>query len=76
MRKKRVKKSEKQDSMGKKNFFLLHPALQPLDKAPQKYSKNGLNTHFQQKFAMGSYGVGIRRAWYSWKACEICSSLV
>jgi hypothetical protein len=25
---------------------------------------------------MGSYGVGIGRAWCSWKACEICSSLV
>jgi hypothetical protein len=25
---------------------------------------------------MGSYGVGIGRAWYSRKACEICSSLV
>jgi hypothetical protein len=38
--------------------------------------KNELNTCFQQKFAMGSYGVGIGRAWCSWKACEICSSLV
>jgi hypothetical protein len=25
---------------------------------------------------MGSYGVGIGRAWCSWKACEIRSSLV
>jgi hypothetical protein len=25
---------------------------------------------------MGSYGVGIGRAWCSRKACEICSSLV
>jgi hypothetical protein len=25
---------------------------------------------------MGSYGVGIGRAWCSWKSCEICSSLV
>jgi hypothetical protein len=38
--------------------------------------KNELNTCFQQKFAMGSYGVGIGRAWCSRKACEICSSLV
>jgi hypothetical protein len=30
----------------------------------------------QQKFATGSYGVGIGRAWCSRKACEICSSLV
>jgi hypothetical protein len=38
--------------------------------------KNELNTCFQQKFAMGSYRVGIRHAWCSLKACEICSSLV
>jgi hypothetical protein len=38
--------------------------------------KNELNTCFQQKFATGSYGVGIGRAWCSWKACEICSSLI
>jgi hypothetical protein len=35
-----------------------------------------LNTCFQQKFATGSYGVGIGCAWCSRKACEICSSLV
>jgi hypothetical protein len=35
--------------------------------------KNELNISFQQKFAMGSYGVRIRRAWCSRKACEICS---
>jgi hypothetical protein len=33
--------------------------------------KNELNTCFEQKFAMGSYRVGIGRAWCSWKACEI-----
>jgi hypothetical protein len=38
--------------------------------------KNELNTCSQQKFAMGSYRVGIGRAWCSRKACEICSSLV
>jgi hypothetical protein len=38
--------------------------------------KNELNTYFQQKFATGSYGVGIGRAWCSWKACEICSSSI
>jgi hypothetical protein len=38
--------------------------------------KNDLNTCFQQKFAAGSYRVGIGRAWCSRKACEICSSLV
>jgi hypothetical protein len=38
--------------------------------------ENELNACFQQKFATGSYGVGIGRAWCSRKACEICSSLV
>jgi hypothetical protein len=38
--------------------------------------KNDLNTRFQQKFATGSYGVGIGHAWCSRKASEICSSLV
>jgi hypothetical protein len=42
----------------------------------KKYRKNELNTCFQQKFTTGSYRVGIGRAWYSQKACEICSSLV
>jgi hypothetical protein len=35
----------------------------------------GVNTHFQQKFATGSYGSEIGHAWCSQKACEICSSL-
>jgi hypothetical protein len=38
--------------------------------------RNELNTCFQQKIGTGSYGVRIGRAWCSWKACEICSSLV
>jgi hypothetical protein len=38
--------------------------------------KNELNTRFQKNFTMGSYGVEIGCAWYSQKACEICSSLV
>jgi hypothetical protein len=38
--------------------------------------KNELNTCFQQKFATGSYRVGIGRAWCSREACEICSSLI
>jgi hypothetical protein len=42
----------------------------------RKFRKNELNTCFEQKFATGSYGVGIGRAWCSRKACEICSSLV
>jgi hypothetical protein len=42
----------------------------------RKYRKNELNTCFQQKFATGSYGVEIGRAWCLRKACKICSSLV
>jgi hypothetical protein len=38
--------------------------------------KNELKACFQQKFATGSYGVRIGRTWCSWKAYEICSSLV
>jgi hypothetical protein len=38
--------------------------------------KNELNTCFQQNFTTGSYGVGIGHSWCSWKACEICSSLI
>jgi hypothetical protein len=38
--------------------------------------KNERNTCFQQNFTTGSYGVGIGRAWCSWKACEIFSSLI
>jgi hypothetical protein len=38
--------------------------------------KNELNTRFEQNFTTDSYRVGIGRAWCSWKACEICSSLV
>jgi hypothetical protein len=78
MSKKRVKK---QDSMGKKNFFLSTLPFSPWVVSATwlyvgKYRKNELNTCFQQKFATGSYGVGIGRAWCSWKACEICRSLV
>jgi hypothetical protein len=73
-----------QDSMGKTNFFL---STLPLSawailatwlhlEDPQKIQENELNTRFEQNFTMGSYGVGIRRAWCSQKACEICSSLV
>jgi hypothetical protein len=40
------------------------------------YRKIEFNTRFQQKFATGSYGVEIGRAWCSRKACEICSSLI
>jgi hypothetical protein len=78
------KKSENQDFMGKTNYFLRTLPYSPWAVlatwlhvgAPQKIHENELNTCFQQKFATGSYGVGIGRAWCSQKACEICSSLV
>ena len=38
--------------------------------------KNELNIRCEQNFTIGSYGIGIGHAWYSWKACEICGSLV
>jgi hypothetical protein len=44
--------------------------------APQKHKKHGFTTHFEQKFTMGSYEVGIWCAWCHWKACKACSSLV
>jgi hypothetical protein len=75
--KKKVKKSEKPRFYGQNKLCFEHPALQPLGSfSLRKYMKNELNTCFQQKFATGSYGVGIGRAWCSRKACEICSSLV
>jgi hypothetical protein len=66
--------------MGKTNYFLRTLPLSPWEFQPhgcmyellRKYMKNEHNTCFQQKFATGSYGVGIGRAW----CCEICSSLV
>jgi hypothetical protein len=73
-----------QDSMGKTNFFLSTLPFNPWAilatwlhvGAPQKYRKNELNTHFEQNFTTGSYGVGMGRAWCFQKGCEICSSLV
>jgi hypothetical protein len=73
-----------QDFMGKTNYFLSTLPFSPGAVlatwlhvgAPQKIQENELNTRFQQKFAMGSYKVGIGCAWCSRKACEICSSLV
>jgi hypothetical protein len=53
--------------------FLPHDYMLELLK---KYRKNELNTRFQQKFATGSYGVGIGSVWCSQKACEKYSSLV
>jgi hypothetical protein len=66
------KKVKSQDFMGKTNFFLRTLTLSSLENT----GINELNTRFQQKFATGSYGVGIGRAWCSRKASEICSSLV
>jgi hypothetical protein len=73
-----------QDFMGKTNFFLSTLPFSPWAvlatwlhvRAPQKYRKNELNTHFQQNFATASYGVRIWHAWCLQKACEICNSLV
>jgi hypothetical protein len=82
--KKKVKKVKIHDSMGKTNYFLSTLPFSPWAAsatwlhvgAPQIYKKDELNTHFQQKFTTGSYGVRIGHAWYSQKACEICSLLV
>jgi hypothetical protein len=41
-----------------------------------KYMKIELTIHFEQKFTMGSYRVGIGHSWCCQKACEICNSLV
>jgi hypothetical protein len=70
-----------QDFMGKTNYFLRTLPFSPSAISAtwlllRKYMKNEPNTCFQQKFAMGSYRVGIGRAWCSRKACEICSSLI
>jgi hypothetical protein len=56
---KRVKNLKNKDSIDKINFFL--------NTLPffRKYMKNELNTHFQQNFTTGSYGVRIGRAWCS-----------
>jgi hypothetical protein len=79
-----VKKSEEPRFYGQNKLFLSTQPFSPWAVlatwlhvgAPQKIMKNELNTHFQQNFTTGSYGVGIGRAWFSRKACEICSSLV
>jgi hypothetical protein len=84
-KKKTVKKSENPRFYGQNELLLEHPALQPLGSfchmaacrsSSKKNMKNELNTHFQQKFAMGSYGVGIGHAWCSQKPCEICNSFI
>jgi hypothetical protein len=73
-KKKNVKKSEKTRFYGQNKLFFEDPALQPLGSFSHMAAcrsslenawKNELNTCFQQKFAMGSYGVGIGRAWCS-----------
>jgi hypothetical protein len=84
-KKKKVKKSEKPRFYGQNKLIFENPAFQPLGSfshmaacrsSSENTLKNELNTCFQQKFATGSYGVRIGRAWCSRIACEICSSLV
>jgi hypothetical protein len=78
------KKVKIQDPMGKINFFFSTLPFSPWvvlstwlhEGVPQLYRKIEFTTHFEQKFTMGSYGVGIGRAWYCRKACEICNSLI
>jgi hypothetical protein len=62
-----VKKSEKPRFYGQNKLIFENPALQPLGSFNhmaacrsflENTGKNELNTHFQQKFATGSYGVG------------------
>jgi hypothetical protein len=71
-----------QDFTSKTKKILIHLPFSPWAASATwlhvgaKYRKNEPITHFQQKFASSSYGVGIGRAWCSRKACEICSSLV
>jgi hypothetical protein len=83
--KKEVKKSEKPRFYGQNKLFFENPAFQPLGSfshmaacrsSLENTGKMSLILIFQQKFATGSYGVKIGRAWSSQKACEICSSLV
>jgi hypothetical protein len=72
------------DSMDKRSFFF---SLLPFnlwvvlatwlhEELLRKYMTNEFNIYFEENFTMCSYGVEIRRAWCSQKACEICSSLV
>jgi hypothetical protein len=63
---KKIMKS--QDSIGKTNFFLSTLPFSPWAVLAtwlllKKYKKNEHNTHFEQNFTMGSYGVEIGRAW-------------
>jgi hypothetical protein len=76
--KKKVKKSKKPRFYGQNKLFFENPSaleqFQPhgcMQELLRKYMKNELNTCFQQKFATGSYKVGIGRAWCSQKAREI-----
>jgi hypothetical protein len=59
-----MKKVKNQDFMDKTNYFLSTLPFSPWAVSAtwlllRKYRKNELHTHFQQKFATGSYGVGI-----------------
>jgi hypothetical protein len=83
--KKKVKKVKNQDSMDRKNYFFKAPCSLALGQFQlhgfmkellRKYRKNKLETRFELNFTTGSYRIGIRHAWCSQKACEICSALV
>jgi hypothetical protein len=72
MSEKKMKKNGKPRSMGKITYFLRSLPFSPWAVSATwlyvgKYRKNELNTCFQQKFATGSYGVGIWHAWSSQK---------
>ena len=75
---KKVKKSEKPRFYGQNKIFFENLALQPLGSFSHMAACRSFleNTCFQQKFATGSYGVGIGCAWCSRKPCEICSSFI
>jgi hypothetical protein len=80
---KKVKKNEKPRFYGQNKLFFKNPAVQPLGSFSHMAACRSslettwkMNLILQQKFATGSYEVEIGRAWYSRKACEICSSLV
>jgi hypothetical protein len=67
MSKKKSEKKVKNQDYGQNKLFLSTMSCTPWAlsatwlhvEAPLKNWKSELNTHFQQKFATGSYGVGI-----------------
>jgi hypothetical protein len=80
-----LEKSEKLRFCRQNKLLFKHPALQPLGSfshmatcrsSLENTKRIKLTTLFEQKFIIGSYGVGIGCAWCCQKACEICNSLV